>query len=276
MRLAAYQFAVCGDIEHNLTEIKRAVELASENGVDLIVFPECALTGYPPRDISGSESIDLSVVSKALQELQDMADSLGIHIIVGTIDCADLKYYNRAYTVSPNQVLRWYGKRALYGWDEDNFTPGNENGIYEINGIKIGVRICFEVRFPEYFRELYLENTDLDIVLFYDVADKDDEARYQMIRGHLITRAVENVTSVLSVNAIYPNQTAPTCFITASGTVCEETEKNSESMLIYDFEKRELSFGELGRKRYSDQLLRLDSERGATISDAYTSEGKGQ
>ena len=268
--------AVCGDIDHNFTEIKRAIEQASEKGADLIVFPECALTGYPPRDISGSERIDPSAVSQALQRLQDMADSLGIHIIVETIDFADSKYYNRAYIISPNQAKHWYGKRALYGWDEDNFRPGNENGIYEINGIKIGMRICFEVRFPEYFRELYLENTDLDIVLFYDVADKDDEARYQMIRGHLITRAVENVTSVLSVNAIYPNQTAPTCFISASGTVCRETDKNSESMLIYDYAKRELSFGELGRKRYSDQLLRLDSERGAAISDAYASEGKGQ
>ena len=76
-----------------------------------------------------------------------------------------------------------------------------------------------------------------------------------MIRGHLITRAVENVTPVLSVNAIHPKQTAPTCFINASGAICKELEKNMEGMLIYDFEKQELNFGELGRKRYSDRLL---------------------
>ena len=98
------------------------------------------------------------------------------------------------------------------------------------------------------------ENTDLNIVLFYDVADKEDETRYQMIRGHLITRAVENITPVLSVNAIHPYQTAPTCFINASGGVGKELDKNSEGMLIYDFEKQELNFGEIGRKRYSDQL----------------------
>ena len=45
MRLAAYQFAVGGDIKHNLTVIKKAIGQASENGADLIVFPECALTG---------------------------------------------------------------------------------------------------------------------------------------------------------------------------------------------------------------------------------------
>lgn len=229
---------------------------ASENKVDLIIFPECALTGYPSRDLDGADCIDVKEVSEAIQELQRMVDELDIHVIVGTIDYSDSNYYNRAYMLSPNKNKLWYDKRALYGWDEDNFIPGNENGIYEIDGIKVGVRICFEVRFPEYFRELYRENTDLDIVLFYDVADMDDETRYQMIRGHLITRAVENVTSLLSVNAINPNQTAPTCFINASGVVCEELEKNREGMLIYDFEKKELNFGELGRKRYSDQLLR--------------------
>ncbi len=263
MRLAAYQFAVCGDIDHNLEIIKKAVAEASEKEVDLIIFPECALTGYPPRDIARSDSIDANAVTEAIQKLQSMADDLDIHMIVGTIDCSDSNYYNRAYLFSPGRAINRYDKRALYGWDEENFNPGNENGIFETDGIKIGVRICFEVRFPEYFRELYLEKTDLDIVLFYDVADNDDGTRYQMIRGHLITRAAENVTPVFSVNAIHPNQTAPTCFINASGIVCKEMEKNSEGMLIYDFEKQELSFAEIGRKRYSDLLQRV-SESGDT------------
>ena len=92
----------------------------------------------------------------------------------------------------------------------------------------------------------------MDIALFYDTTDKEDETRYQMIRGHLIT--IENITPVLSVNAIHPYQTAPTCFINASGGVGKELDKNSEGMLIYDFEKQELNFGKIGRKRYSDQL----------------------
>lgn len=45
MRLAAYQFVVCGKLEHNIEIVKKAVIQAAENRVDLIVFPECALTG---------------------------------------------------------------------------------------------------------------------------------------------------------------------------------------------------------------------------------------
>ena len=132
MRLAAYQFAVCGDIGHNLDIINKAIVQAAENKVDLIIFPECALTGYPPRDIASSDSINVNAVSEAIQKLQKLADELAIHIIVGTIDYANSEYYNRAYFLSPDLVKHWYDKRALYGWDEDNFAPGDENGIYEI------------------------------------------------------------------------------------------------------------------------------------------------
>ena len=66
MRLAAYQFAVCGELDHNLEIVKKTVIQAAENRVDLIVFPECALTGYPPRDIAGSDSINVNGVSEGI------------------------------------------------------------------------------------------------------------------------------------------------------------------------------------------------------------------
>ena len=167
MKLAAYQFSVCGDIQHNLSVIKNAVHEAAGKAVDLIVFPECALTGYPPRDIDKSANIDTNAVSEALKELQKTADTSNIHIMLGTIACSDSGYYNRAYLLSPGQPPRWYGKRALYGWDEENFRPG---------------------------------------------------------------------------------------------AVCSELEKDREGMLIYDFEKQSLTFGELGRRRYSDLLLHAEKK----------------
>ena len=118
MRLASYPFVVCGDIGDNLEKIKKAILKAYENKADLIIFPECALTGYPPRDIAGLDSINVNVVFGTIQEFQKLADELDIHIIVGTIDYADSKYYNRAYLMSPNETKRWYDKQALYGSDK--------------------------------------------------------------------------------------------------------------------------------------------------------------
>ena len=153
--------------------------------------------------------------------------------------------------------MQWYDKRALYGWDEENFSKGKEAGVFEIGGCTFGVRICFEVRFPEYFRELYRVQTDCNIILFYDVAETDDVNRYNLIRSHLVTRAVENVTPIFSVCATKPYQTAPTCYIDASGKVLAECERNHEAMLVWEFTKKDLNFGEIGRKKISDQLLEI-------------------
>ena len=255
MKIAAYQFGVAGSIESNIEIIKRAISEASAKKAELIVFPECALSGYPPRDISSSADVDECNIREVLADLRNISEEYGISILIGTIAYENGQSYNRAYLISPGKPMQWYDKRALYGWDEENFSAGDETGIFEIAGFRIGVRICYEIRFPEYFRQLYLENTDLNIVLFYDVSDDEDEERYQLIRSHIVTRAVENVTPILAVNAISPNQTAPTCFANASGKVCAELEKGKEGMLIYDFEKEALNFGELGRKKYSDILL---------------------
>ena len=254
MRIAAYQFNVTGNTEYNASVIMKAVRNAADQNIDLMIFPECALTGYPPGSIPDTRTVDLSLIEEKLDELQRLADKNDISIIVGAVAGSD-KYFNRAYFISPQKPIDWYDKRALYGWDSDNFTEGNKTGIFKLKDLTIGVRICFELRFPEYFRELYKSGTDFNIVLFNDVSDTDDKERYQMMRSHLITRAVENVTPVISVNAISPYQTAPTCFIDASGKVKDELERNIEGLLIYDIEKKELNFGEIGRKQYSDKLL---------------------
>lgn len=74
--------------------------------------------------------------------------------IVGSITKEADVYYNSAMPFTPNKSIKVYHKRALWGWDRDNFCEGGENGIFEIEELKIGVRICFEVRFSEFFRKL--------------------------------------------------------------------------------------------------------------------------
>ena len=254
MRLAAYQFAVCGDLKKNTEKIKKAIEKAATEKADFIAFPECALSGYPPTDLAGSKDFDYNALPAVLNELQELSDAHNITVLVGSI-AFDEKYVNRAFLIAPKRDIRHYDKRALYGYDSDNFERGNTDGIFEIEGLKVGVRICFEARFPEYFRELFKENTDLNAVIFYAVSDFDDREKYDVLKSHLITRAAENVTPILAVNAIRPFQSCPTAFFNASGRVLAETERNTEELLIVDFEKTELNFGEIGRKRESDYLL---------------------
>ena len=257
MRLAAYQFDVSGDVKKNTEKIINAVVKAAENKADFIAFPECAFSGYPPTDLASSKDFDLETLPAVLNKLQELSDAHKITILVGSI-AFDETYVNRAFLIAPKRDIKHYDKRALYGYDSDNFERGNTDGIFQINGLKVGVRICFEARFPEYFRELYKEETDLNVVIFYAVSDFDDTEKYDVLRSHLISRAAENVTPIFAVDAITPFQSAPTCFINASGKVLKELDRNKEEILFYDFEKSELNFGEIGRKRESDHLLGLE------------------
>lgn len=255
MIVGAYQFAVTGCLQQNMQHIQNAISQAASQNVELLIFPECALTGYPPRDIERADMVDFDALTAAYEQLQMASNANRMHLVVGTIVKEDNCCYNCAAVFSPNEPMRTYYKRALWGWDADNFCPGNEKGIIEINGFKVGIRICFEVRFPEYFRELYLERTDLNLILFYDVSDYDDVDRYQMIKAHICTRAVENVCYTLSVDTIRPYQTAPTALFDRSGYPLVELERNAPELLVYDLKKMELDFGERGRKIISDSLL---------------------
>ena len=254
MRIAAYQFAVSGDISENYKEIEKAIHLAQNEDVQLIIFPECSLTGYPPRNIPDSSCVDFDLVQIMCEKLQSIANENDISIIIGTI-FKENEIYNRAMLFRPDSQIEFYDKRALWGWDKDNFAKGTKDGIFEMEGIRFGIRICFEIRFPEFFRELYKRNTDIDLVLFYDVADIDDRKRYDLIKGHLQTRAAENVTTTISVNAVSPFQTAPTMVLGKSGQCLKECVRNKPGLLIYDFEKTENDLGEKGRTSISDELL---------------------
>ena len=254
MRIAAYQFAVSGDIRENFKEIEKAIYLAKRENVRLIIFPECSLTGYPPRDMTNSSCVDFELVQIMCEKLQSIADENDISFIIGTI-FKEKEIYNRAILFRPDRQIMFYDKRALWGWDRENFAKGSHDGIFEMEGIRFGIRICFEIRFPELFRELYRRKTDINLVLFYDVADTDDKERYDLIRGHLRTRAAENVTTTISVNAISPFQTAPTMVLGKSGQCIKERARNKPGLLIYDFEKTENDLGEKGRRAISDELL---------------------
>lgn len=255
MRIGAYQFAVSGSLADNFSHIEAAIKKAHASSVTLLAFPECALTGYPPRCIQSPSEVDEEQLRQALQGIQALSAAYAMYTVIGTITRKDNGYFNSALVFGPQGLIRSYDKRALWGWDRDNFLPGQSSGIVEIQQMKIGIRICFEVRFPEYFRELYKENTALNLILFYDTSDQPNEKRYALIKGHIQTRAVENVCCTLSVNAASPYQTAPTAFFGRSGEILGELPPGKEELLICDFEPSPLNFGEIGRKEISDALL---------------------
>lgn len=261
MKVGVFQFRGSESVSENHEAIIKAINIAFRNKVRLLVFQECATCGYPPVETPTIEEIDFRILNSYLREIKQLAKKYDMYIVLGTIRKQRSKFYNSVQLIDPNgELIGNYDKRALWGWDLDNFSKGEALGIYKIDDIQIGFRICFEVRFPEYFRELFKSNVQLCFVSFCDVSEQDSIERYNIIKAHLITRAVENVMTIISVNSISQYQTAPTAVIDSNGEIVSEAPRNQEYLLVYDYNAPIIGYGAQGRIHYSCELLGKDTK----------------
>lgn len=255
IKVGSFQFSPCNDIGENLKAIKRGIMLAAEKNVRLLLTQECALCGYPPVEIPSVDSIDQVAQYEAIKEISLLSKEHNMFIALGLISFEDKCTYNSVQLINPETTnYKPYHKRALWGWDIDNFTQGNDIGIYSIDGIKIGVRICYEVRFPEYFRELFRNHVDLCLISFTDVGKPEQKGKLNVIQSHLVSRAVENIMYVLSANSISQYQLAPSCLINPDGLILEMAPLNKESLITREIEILPPDFGQEGRITCSKML----------------------
>jgi len=259
MRIGAYQFSASDNLWENHKKIIDAIEQAAKRKVRLLVFQECATCGYPPVERQDVTGIDFVALQNNIKEISALAVMHDMYIAVGTITKRDSSLLNSVQLIDPRgEIIGVYDKRALWGWDTEilsNFERGNSSGIFSVDGIKVGFRICFEIRFPEYFRELYKNNVKLCFVSFNDVGDIDNPDRFDLMRAHLQTRAVENIMTVVSVNSVSKFQTAPTTVIDHNGSIILEAPKNEEHLIVYEYTEPEFTFGMEGLMRNNDILL---------------------
>src|SRR5947207_769800 len=149
LRVAMAQLnTTVGDIDGNARKIAEAIDSAREQGAQLVVLPELALTGYPPEDLLLKTHF-VDAAGAAIEQLASAAD--GIVALVGFPESAD-DVYNAAAVLADGEVAAVYRKMFLpnYGvFDEHRyFQAGTEPAILELNGVAIGLTICEDIWEP--------------------------------------------------------------------------------------------------------------------------------
>src|SRR5688572_33255609 len=149
LRLALAQVdAHVGDLEGNADRIRRATEQAREAGAELVLFPELALTGYPPEDLLLKEHF-LQATAEALEGLARAVE--GIVALVGFPQRAD-DVYNALAVLADGEVRAVYRKSVLpnYGvFDEQRYFQAGEGGaVLDLGDARIGLTICEDIWTP--------------------------------------------------------------------------------------------------------------------------------
>jgi NAD+ synthase (glutamine-hydrolysing) len=149
MRLALAQIdSVVGDLDGNTNRILDGLTAAREAGADLVLFPELAVTGYPPEDLL----LRPGFVRAARTHVETIAHAThGLTVLVGAPQL-DADLYNACFVLARGEVQSVYRKRYLpnYGvFDEDRyFAPGHDLLLLRFGDVYVGPTICEDVWQP--------------------------------------------------------------------------------------------------------------------------------
>jgi predicted amidohydrolase len=198
VRVAVCQFAPTRDVSANVETISRLAEAAAGDGARLLAFPEAAMF----QTMSSRE--ELKAVAQSLdgpfvKDLSVIAAERDVVMTVGMYeDSGGGKPYNTVVVVGPKGVLAHHRKFMVYdafGYREsDNVTvAAPQADVFEVDGVKVGLITCYEVRFPETARSLVDRGADLLVVCSaWPIAPGKEDHFMTMVRA----RALENTVYV--------------------------------------------------------------------------------
>jgi predicted amidohydrolase len=201
MRVALCQVPVSSDPAVNLARAKAAVAEAATAGAELAIFPEGSQVRFGTDLCAVAEPLDGSFCSGLSAAARDNA----IAVIAGVFEPApDGRVYNTAVAFDASgQLAAAYRKIHLFDAlgqrESDLVAPGDQPTVFDLGGLRIGVLICYDIRFPEHARALVARGADLIVV-------PADWAAGLFKEEHWVTlvraRAIENTVWVAAVDQV--------------------------------------------------------------------------
>jgi NAD+ synthase (glutamine-hydrolysing) len=260
MRLALAQInPVVGDLDGNTRLILNRLEEAKAQDADLVLFPELAVTGYPPEDLL----LRPGFVRAAESHVETIArEARGTTVLVGAPHF-DRDLYNACYVLTGGEVKAVYRKRFLpnYGvFDEDRyFAPGRDLILLEHGKTLVGLTVCEDMWQPgPPATDLALAGaellTNISASPFYVGRDREREEMF-------VTRARDNSCFVAFCNAVGGQDElifdGHSVVIDDEGTILARAPGFEESLLVVDVEPKEV----IGRRLRDVRRRALARER---------------
>ena len=186
------------EMSKNIKTIISTMEYAAENNADILLLPECFITGY---ELPIENKNALTDDSELIRMLCAAAKQLQIGVVATAFTQGRTKPQNSAFVIDKGgKVLIKYAKVHTCDFaDEKCLESGNEFKVCDFHGIKIGVMICYDREYPESARVLMLKGAEIILV------PNDCGGMSPRVQA-LSTRAYENMTGIVMANPNGVNQ----------------------------------------------------------------------
>lgn len=199
-KIALAQFSPhIGNLESNAAKMLQQANVAKEQNVDIIVFPELSTVGYPAEDLLLRPSLN----KRTQQAFEQLASIQDIVLVFGFVNqTEDGQRYNSAAVMKNGQVLGIYNKQNLPNYsvfDEKRyFNEGHQHLVFEYLGHKFGVLICEDVWALPTVQQLAQLNVETALVL--------NASPYEVGKPQHRIETMSALTKQLNINLVYCNQ----------------------------------------------------------------------
>jgi predicted amidohydrolase len=237
MRVAVAQMdPKLGEKERNLDACLGRLEEAAAEGAKLLVLPECAIPGYVFDSAEEAMQYAEEIPGPSTEALEEACRESEIYIVCGLLERDGDRLRNAAVLIGPEGLIGTYWKTHLPFLGVDRFVePGDELAVYDTPIGRIGMEICYDLRFPEVTRTLALQGADL-------VAHPTNFPMAAKVQTELITvaRAAENRIYLLTANRVGKERTGEFCgwsqIVDPFGKRLAEAGETEETLLMAEVE----------------------------------------
>ena len=201
LQIAAVQMKFRPTIPENVEQITESIHSAARAGADVILFPECAVTGYR-RDFTG---LTPGPVNQGCADVARAAREARCNVLVGAPTFRNRRWFNSLLVFDRRgRTVFEYSKIHRAPWDRQFFQPGNSLAFFRIDGVSATAIICHERRYPELVRLPVMQGAR---IVFHPNAGLDTlrvSRTKRRGRDGIAARACENQVYYVFANSVGP------------------------------------------------------------------------
>ncbi len=190
------------ETKENLENILSAVRKAADNQADLIVFPECSLSGYIFSSRQEALPFAETIPGSSTEKVISLCQELKVYVIFGLLEKENDRLFNAAAFLGPQGLIGKYRKNHLPFMGVDRFVdPGDKPfQVYQTPIGNIGLQICYDILFPESSRVMTLLGAD---ILALSTNFPSAKTRGEKLTTYVVSaRAIENRVHVVSTDRV--------------------------------------------------------------------------